>query len=349
MANQIILSLEQGDILQAKADVLALKYSGSFRGADLIVAEYIATSTARLIDNLIPKREYNLIDTTQLKLHASAVLFLKTPSPNKFTYNAINEFAENTLKILKNEPIAAQHIATTIHGVGFGLDEIEALFAQISGFFEAFRAGEYPSTLQRISIFEFSPRRATRLSAALAERLRGEPSVTQVGVNEYAIDIDALRDVSRGVAVTDENATTAIEQEAAQADKKPHLFIAMPFKQELEDLWEFGIQAPIREAGFLPHRIDEESFSGAIFDQIRRQIDTSAATIAVLTGNNPNVFLELGYAMGKNKQFILIANSADELPFDVKGLRCLIYNGSIKTCRELLVSELINLKEKGQL
>jgi hypothetical protein len=104
---------------------------------------------------------------------------------------------------------------------------------------------------------------------------------------------------------------------------------------------------PIRDAGFLPHRIDQAAFSGDIFDQIKYQIDTGLATIAVLTGSNPNVFLELGYAMGKNRLFILIADKVEALPFDVKGHRCLIYEGSIKQCGQLLAKELQELKTRG--
>ena len=87
-------------------------------------------------------------------------------------------------------------------------------------------------------------------------------------------------------------------------------------------------------------------FIGDIVDQIKKKIDMSRLIIAVLDGGNPNVYLELGYAWGKNKPTVLIANSAKELHFDVRGQRCLLYK-SIRGLEEKLSGELKALKGEG--
>ena len=51
--------------------------------------------------------------------------------------------------------------------------------------------------------------------------------------------------------------------------------------------------------------------------------------IADVTGANPNVYLEIGYAWGLGRPTMLIAHSADELKFDLKTQRCYVYR-SIK-------------------
>ena len=68
--------------------------------------------------------------------------------------------------------------------------------------------------------------------------------------------------------------------------------------------------------------------------------------IAELTGGNPNVCLEVGYAWGKGRPTILIAKSLDELFFDVKGHRCLTYEG-IRDLERQLTTELRELKRNG--
>ena len=64
--------------------------------------------------------------------------------------------------------------------------------------------------------------------------------------------------------------------------------------------------------------------------------------IAELTGSNPNVYLELGYAWGCGKRTILLAHESEKLPFDTQGQRCLIYD-TITQLEELLRNELAGL------
>ena len=86
----------------------------------------------------------------------------------------------------------------------------------------------------------------------------------------------------------------------------------MPFASEFSDLFEYGIQRPVRDLGFLCERVDQDVFTGDILERIKSQIEASAAIIAVLTGANPNVYLEVGYAWGKGRPTILITDDAEE-------------------------------------
>jgi nucleoside 2-deoxyribosyltransferase len=70
--------------------------------------------------------------------------------------------------------------------------------------------------------------------------------------------------------------------------------------------------------------------------------------IAVLTGANPNVYLEVGYAWGKGRPTILVTDDAENPRFDVQGQRCLKYK-RIKDVEETLTRELRILKEQGRI
>lgn len=77
-------------------------------------------------------------------------------------------------------------------------------------------------------------------------------------------------------------------------------------------------------------------------DWVKTRIENSVLTIADLTGANPNVYLEVGYAWGKGKNTILLIKDSDELKFNVQGQRCLEYK-SIKDLMEKLEKELKDL------
>jgi hypothetical protein len=83
------------------------------------------------------------------------------------------------------------------------------------------------------------------------------------------------------------------------------------------------VQAAVRDAARsadvdLVHPA-ETGEAGAIMQQVEREIRRADIVLAILTGLNPNVMLELGLA--KRESAILIIDSATKLPFDVRHLR----------------------------
>jgi hypothetical protein len=98
----------------------------------------------------------------------------------------------------------------------------------------------------------------------------------------------------------------------------------MPFRPELDIVY-----ATIREAcddsGVQCLRADEIFNPGPILTQILGRIARSRFIVADLTGSNPNVFYELGIAQVVKRNVILLAQNADEVPFDLRHLRQVIY------------------------
>jgi nucleoside 2-deoxyribosyltransferase len=109
------------------------------------------------------------------------------------------------------------------------------------------------------------------------------------------------------------------------------------------DIFYYGIQQPVHNAGFLCERVDEEVFIGDVLEQIKKKIDTAKVVIAELSGANPNVYLELGYAWGKGRPTVLLIQDKQDLRFDVQSQRCLKYK-SIRHLEEILNRELKELQ-----
>ena len=128
---------------------------------------------------------------------------------------------------------------------------------------------------------------------------------------------------------------------------KAHVFVAMPFHEEMEDVYHYGIQNAVKSAGLLYERADLSSFTGDVMDWVRQRIETASLVVADLTGANPNVYLEVGFAWGCGVPTVLLAKDANDLKFDTKGQRCLTYS-KIKDLEGKLALELNSLhKDPG--
>jgi hypothetical protein len=211
------------------------------------------------------------------------------------------------------------------------------LLAQVGGYLDAFEEGALPKGLREIVIVEKREARAFKLWQVLEKRLGARPDTTVAG--EWRMRVSRP---SRGQPKADLPAPLA----GASSDDKPFAFVAMPFTRALDDVYYFGIEQPVHAQGMLCERVDQASFSGHILDQIRERIERADVVIADLTGANPNVYLEVGYAWGRGRPTILLVQDVKDLRFDVQSQRCLVYDRIIDLTR-LLSNELQRLRMRG--
>ena len=61
-------------------------------------------------------------------------------------------------------------------------------------------------------------------------------------------------------------------------------------------------------------------------EQIWEQIEKAKLLLADLSGKNANVFYELGLAHAARKPVIFTASDTDDVPFDLRHLRVIIYD-----------------------
>jgi hypothetical protein len=319
MNNKIFI--ECADIRDFSCDVLVLKFAQAFFGTDEIVANLLRPERP---EELSPLPSEFVLLPSQGKLAASKVLFVGTLPLYKFDYGQVREFANASLRILAEQAPMAEHVAMTIHGVGFGLDEKESFTAQIAGLFDALRQNTAPASLKRITIVERNRDRAASLKRYLQENFPPEFSTPERYLQAHG------------------GQSTIFDNVGVRSNNKPHVFVAMPFKSEMRDVYRFGIQGPVNTAGLLCERMDMTTYTGDILTRIKARIETATMVIADLTGANANVYLEVGYAWGKERPTLLIAKKGEELKFDVIGQRSIIYE-DISDLAEKLSVDLANL------
>lgn len=111
---------------------------------------------------------------------------------------------------------------------------------------------------------------------------------------------------------------------------KPFIFVLMPFDKDFDDVYHMGIKPACNNAGAYAERVDEQLFQESILDRIYNQISKADVIIADMSGRNPNVFYETGYAHALGKKVILLTKESDDIPFDLKHYPHIVYGGRIK-------------------
>lgn len=326
---QIQLEVVHGNALEYSAEVLALKFAQHLFGVDRKVVDRLERNGVK-VKSRLPAIGTALLLNSKHAIAATEVLFMGVMPLGRFDYQTIREFAHSVLATLGKERPSLQHLAMTLHGVGFGLDLAEAFRAEVAGVLDAVAAGQRPVGLTRVSIIEQDTQAANRLTTLLNSILP----------TSFISDCQSRRDATQPSLGAARVRLGAVGHDSHQ---KPHVFVAMPFAEEYADRFHFGIQGAANAAGYLCERADLASFTGDVIAWVKDRIGSAALVVADLTGGNPNVYLEVGYAWGRGVNTVLVVAQGDELKFDVRTQRCLTFR-SIRHLEELLTEELKALK-----
>jgi hypothetical protein len=98
----------------------------------------------------------------------------------------------------------------------------------------------------------------------------------------------------------------------------------MPFDAAFSDVYT-TIQASAESVGLRCRRADDIWENPAIIQDVVSLIDRSRIVVCDCSGRNPNVFYEAGIAHTLGREVILIAQSANDIPFDLRHLRYIPY------------------------
>jgi hypothetical protein len=108
--------------------------------------------------------------------------------------------------------------------------------------------------------------------------------------------------------------------------KQLFAFVLTPFAAEFDDVYNIGIKEAAEAVGVLATRLDEQIFLEGMLERIYRQIEVADMIIADMSGKNPNVFYEVGFAHAKQKLCILLTQDPTDIPFDLKHRRHIVYH-----------------------
>jgi hypothetical protein len=109
----------------------------------------------------------------------------------------------------------------------------------------------------------------------------------------------------------------------------------MPFTPEFDSLYTELIKPALDDAGYVCSRADSVIDQRNVMSDVILGIGKANLVVAELTGLNPNVLYEVGLAHGLRIPTVLLAQSIDEVPFDLRGYRIQEYSTRFDEVQEL--------------
>ncbi len=110
--------------------------------------------------------------------------------------------------------------------------------------------------------------------------------------------------------------------------------VMMPFRAEFDPVWE-TLQRTAGSGGWTCQRADDIWEDSVLVNDIVSLIGRSKVVICDLTGRNANVFYEAGIAHTLGRDVVLIAQSSEDVPFDLGHHRYIRYLPNTEGLRSL--------------
>ncbi len=336
ISNTLIkLDVVQEDVRYVAADVLLLKFARRLHGADEAVVCQLIQAGVCSVGSVAPEPGKAHWVAGGTAIQAKQILFIGTLRLGLFRYREIREFAKQAIEFIAQSKRPIKTLATTVHGANYGLDIEESLKAMVLGFQQGLTAHPLFS-LERITFVEQDEMRSEMIQRALGDIELVLPAPPPASTTPYKSSAsDELVEVS---TPKPQVAEAQVAYSAAHKGANGHaiplppielkqrsVFVAMPFSEEFDDVYQFGIYATVRRCGYACEKVDQAMFTGSIVDRITEGIRAADFLIADLTDERPNVYLEVGFAWALKKPVIILAREGQRLHFDVSHHRCLFY------------------------
>ena len=118
-------------------------------------------------------------------------------------------------------------------------------------------------------------------------------------------------------------------------------FVLMPFRDDFFSVYEEGILPAIENAGLRGRHAGDIFDNREIVEDIWESICISKIIIADVTNKNPNVFYELGICHTIGKEVIIITQNNEDVPFEIKHRRYILYRKDKMTTLKLALEKTI--------
>lgn len=200
------------------------------------------------------------------------------------------------------------------------------------------RSAELQKLVENISLYgTFDDMFSSFFGHGSSQRTRAGTPASQVPVPKAENKGQKSRDVNDQVS--------AVRRQGLQLGRvfgggafraDPNLcFVLMPFSAEMRPVYEDHVKPIVAAAGLTCLRADEVFGTDSVMKDIWENISRARIIIADLTGRNPNVLYELGIAHTLGKEAVLLTQRIEDVPFDVRNLRCIQYTYTPRATKDL--------------
>lgn len=131
-------------------------------------------------------------------------------------------------------------------------------------------------------------------------------------------------------------------------EQKPTCFVIQSFDDGMFDRrYRETIRPALVKANVEPQRADEILGLNPVIEKIERAIESASICVAEVSENNPNVWLELGYALALDRPTVILCDKAfrQKLPFDVQHRPIVFYRADSRSGFEELERNIVKYIE----
>jgi hypothetical protein len=126
-------------------------------------------------------------------------------------------------------------------------------------------------------------------------------------------------------------------------------FIAMWFHDNMDGVYNEGIEPAVKEAGFTAYRVKEDPTNKGVTDLVLSEIRRAQFVVADFTGHRNSVYFEAGFAQGIGREVIWCCREEDvgDLAFDTRHLGHIVWKDHADLRSKLVRSIQANIIPKA--
>ncbi len=143
------------------------------------------------------------------------------------------------------------------------------------------------------------------------------------------------------------------------SEEKKQCFVIAPIgepdsdtRKRSDQVLRHIIRPAVEQCGYNAVRADEIDKPGVITSQVIQHVVNDPLVVADLTETNPNVFYELAIRHAIRKPLVQIIKKGERIPFDVAGLRTVIFDhrdlDSVESAKNEIIDQIRSLEEDKQ-
>lgn len=192
-------------------------------------------------------------------------------------------------------------------------------FAQVGSVISLTRAGRH-CHFRFIRDEAIAPIPSEHIEAAAVELGIGRFDFTRTRWTVKAADLYQVL-ISKNIIGIPKPTAFALPSFAAEPNR---IAVMMPFSAEFTPVWT-ALKEAATTGGWVCQRADDIWEDSVLVNDVVALIARSKVVVCDLTGRNANVFYEAGIAHTLGREVVLIAQSPDDVPFDLRHHRYIKY------------------------
>lgn len=112
-------------------------------------------------------------------------------------------------------------------------------------------------------------------------------------------------------------------------------FYLGPFAEPFNTIYSDHVCGALSAVDMSVERADEIFSTDVVIEDVWRGINRATLIVADVTTKNPNVLYEVGIAHTVGKPVVLLTQDMNDVPFDLRHRRCIVYEYSPRGCQRL--------------